>query len=271
MFANDTAVAALSALQNLRLTQGALAEASRRVGTGLRVENALDNPVAFNIANDMRTRIATQATIRDGLDRANSIAELALAQAESLRSVLTRMRDKAQEATGTGLSNTNYAALNAEFTSLRDQIAGIVNGAAINGVNLINNSTTSIQVRVNDTDATMLTYTAQDLTAATLGISAASIDTQSNGAAAVGTVSAAIATVNGAIANLASRVRGGSVAKEISQNLSDGLEKSVASMVDANLPAESARLQALQTKQQLAVQALSIINQQPIVLLQLFR
>ena len=42
-------------------------------------------------------------------------------------------------------------------------------------------------------------------------------------------------------------------------------------LVDADLAKESARLQALQTQQQLAVTAISIANSAPGVLLSLFR
>lgn len=262
---------AIAALASLRQTSSLLQDTSERVGSGMKVAKATDSPILFNIANDMRTRVAAHSTIRDGLDRATEVADLALNQAESLRQILSKMRDRAQEATGTGLSVANFAALNAEFTSLRDQIAGIVAGATVNGMNLINNAVTSIQVRVNDSDATAITFTAQDLTAATLAIGGSVTDTQTNAILAVAAVSGAISTVNTAIANLASRVRAASAAKEYSQQLSDGLDKAISSMVDADLPAESARLQALQTKQQLGIQVLSIANQQPQMLLSLFR
>ena len=53
--------------------------------------------------------------------------------------------------------------------------------------------------------------------------------------------------------------------------LSDALESGVGNLVDADLAKESAKLQALQTKQQLGVQALSIANQTPQLVLSLFR
>lgn len=262
---------AITALASLRQTSSQLQVTSERVGSGMKVAKATDSPILFNISNDMRTRLATHATLRDGIDRATEVADLGLNQMESLRGILTKMRDKAQEATGTGMTAANLGALNAEFTLLRDQIGGIVNGAGVNGMNLINNATTSLAVRVNDTDATTITFTAQDMTAATLGIGGSTIDTQANASTAVATVSAAIVTLNSAMANLASRVRAAGSAKEYSQALSDDLERAVSSMVDADLPAESARLQALQTKQQLGIQVLSIANQQPQMLLSLFR
>ncbi|HXU81596.1 MAG TPA: flagellin, partial [Polyangia bacterium] len=53
--------------------------------------------------------------------------------------------------------------------------------------------------------------------------------------------------------------------------LTDVLETGVGNLVDADLAKESARLQALQVQQQLGAQALSIANQAPQIVLQLFR
>ncbi|MBB3345785.1 flagellin [Sphingomonas sp. BK069] len=53
--------------------------------------------------------------------------------------------------------------------------------------------------------------------------------------------------------------------------LTDSLKAGVGNLVDADLATESTNLQALQVKQQLGIQALSIANQQPQVLQQLFR
>jgi flagellin len=53
--------------------------------------------------------------------------------------------------------------------------------------------------------------------------------------------------------------------------LQDALEAGIGNLVDADLAKESARLTALQTKQQLGVQALSIANQSSSILLGLFR
>jgi flagellin len=50
----------------------------------------------------------------------------------------------------------------------------------------------------------------------------------------------------------------------------DELQDGVGNLVDANMGVESAKLQALQAKQQLAAKAMSIANQQPSMLLALF-
>lgn len=58
---------------------------------------------------------------------------------------------------------------------------------------------------------------------------------------------------------------------EFIKNLSDALTTGIGSLVDADMEAASARLQALQVQQQLATQSLSIANQQPQNILALFR
>ena len=58
---------------------------------------------------------------------------------------------------------------------------------------------------------------------------------------------------------------------EFVQNLVDSMTSGIGSMVDADIEAASAKLQALQVQQQLGVQALSIANSAPQTLLSLFR
>ncbi|MDE2465097.1 MAG: flagellin, partial [Alphaproteobacteria bacterium] len=53
--------------------------------------------------------------------------------------------------------------------------------------------------------------------------------------------------------------------------LTDALNTGIGNLVDANMAQESAQLTALQTKQQLGVQALSIANQSPQIIMSLFR
>jgi flagellin len=58
---------------------------------------------------------------------------------------------------------------------------------------------------------------------------------------------------------------------EFINKLQDSIDAGIGNLVDADLAKESAKLQALQTKQQLGVQALSIANQSTSILLGLFR
>lgn len=59
--------------------------------------------------------------------------------------------------------------------------------------------------------------------------------------------------------------------QEFLTSLTDNIDSGVGSMIDADMEEEAARLQALQTQQQLATQALSIANQAPSNVMSLFQ
>ena len=84
-------------------------------------------------------------------------------------------------------------------------------------------------------------------------------------------INAAISTSTARLAEL------GAQSKQIERHttyvgkLSDALEAGIGNLVDADMAKESARLTALQVQQQLGVQALSIANQSPQIILSLFK
>jgi flagellin len=88
---------------------------------------------------------------------------------------------------------------------------------------------------------------------------------------AMSTVETAINTVKTALGKLGTASNQLQAAGDFVKSLSDTLTSGVSTLVDADLAQESATLQALQTKQQLGIQALSIANQQSGAVLSLFR
>ena len=97
------------------------------------------------------------------------------------------------------------------------------------------------------------------------------ISTQATASAAVSDITSAINNLNAALTRLGS----GSTALEQNRSfagkLADVIEVGIGNLVDADMAKESANLQALQVKQQLGVQALSIANQSPQAILSLFQ
>ena len=87
----------------------------------------------------------------------------------------------------------------------------------------------------------------------------------------VATVQTAITQVNSALGQLGTGATALQNQLTFVQNLQDTLDTGVGNLVNANMGKESAQLTALQTKQQLGIQALSIANQSSSVLLSLFR
>jgi len=109
-------------------------------------------------------------------------------------------------------------------------------------------------------------------TAVTTSITGAQPPTQIGGAAgAIAVVEGAIDTMGTRLANLGANLRQIEGLSEFTKQLTDSVREGLGALVDADLAEESARLTSLQTKQQLAVQSLSIANQQSQSLLSLFR
>ncbi|KAF0172239.1 MAG: hypothetical protein IV086_08720 [Hyphomonadaceae bacterium] len=90
-------------------------------------------------------------------------------------------------------------------------------------------------------------------------------------AAASTTIQTALDSLITAQAKLGGQAKALDSQKDFLVKLGDNIDKGVGLLVDADLAKESARLQALQVKQQLGAQALSIANQGPQILLSFFR
>jgi len=265
---------ALSALRNLTITNDQLNNTQTRVNTGLRISSAKDNAAVYSIAQKLRADLRGLNAVKQSLDRGISTADVSLAAANAISDLLLEMKERAVGAADAGLDTTSRVALAQDFEALRDQITTIVSNAEFNGTNLIDAGTDEI-VAITNADATQtLTVAHQDLTlgGANIPITAAqSITTQTNASAAVADVDAAIDNLNAALTRLGSGAVSLEQNRKFADILSDVIEVGIGNLVDADLAKESANLQALQVKQQLGIQALSIANQAPQSILNLFQ
>jgi len=101
--------------------------------------------------------------------------------------------------------------------------------------------------------------------------STGTISTQTKASSMVATINSSIANVNASLAKLASGEKKFEIQGQFVSKLVDTLNAGIGNLVDADMAVESAKLQSLQVKQQLGVQALSIANQAPSITLSLFR
>ncbi len=112
----------------------------------------------------------------------------------------------------------------------------------------------------------------QGLTGVTSGATGLNNGTPlSAGASAITTIQAAITAMTGIADSLAYTTQQITGIQTFTGDLSDALTSGVGALTDADLSAESAKLTSLQTKQQLAIQSLSIANSQSQSILSLFR
>lgn len=275
MLSVNTNSGAMIALQYLDQTNAQLQTTQNAINSGLKVASAKDDGATYAIAQNMRGDVAGYAAVTDSINRGISSVDVALSAGQSISDLLIEMKQKALAASDASMDTASRAALNEDFQALRDQITSIVNNAVFNGFNLIDGSATNgISVLASSDGTKRITVQSENLSLSGSIItitSTASISTQSAASTMINTVETSLGNVNSALARLGSGSKKLSVQATFVQHLSDTLTTGIGNLVDADMATESAHLTALQTKQQLGVQALSIANQTPSIVLSLFR
>ena len=292
MISVNTNQGAMVALQTLNRTNDQMAKTQNAIATGLKVSSAKDNGALFAIANKMRSDVSAYDRVRESADRATAILDTGIAAGESIMELLNEMKGKALAASSTGLSASALAALDADFGQLRNQIVSVVENASFDGANMIRNfqangttaNTVNDAISLGDAaggNTITVAGAGMQLRATTAAVALGEImrfgQNESILAGGAGAVATA-ALVTTSIDNLGTRLATwGAGAKRLDVHrtfvgkLQDALTKGIGAIVDADLAKESAKLQALQVKQQLGVQALSIANSSSQTALSLFR
>ena len=269
----NTNVGAMIALQNLNKTNNELDTVQSRINTGLKVASAKDNGGIYAIAQAMRGDVASLGAVGQSLSRAKSVLDVALAGGESISDLLVQMKEKAVAAADASTDTTARASLNEDFIALRKQIATIVTNSSFNGKNLINTATGFAAIASAD-GAQKISVNAENMSlgGSIVTIAAAGvINTQAAASTMLTTVSTSLTNANQALARLGSTSKRLDLQISFNTKVADALTAGIGNLVDADLSVESARLQALQVKQQLGIQALSIANSAPSTVLGLFR
>ena len=267
---------AIIALQNLNATNQALSQTQSRINTGLKISSAKDNGAIWAIAQNQRSDVSALDAVKDSLNRGQSTIEVSISAGETISDLLNQMKQKALAATDASLDTTSRSALNDDFKALRNQIAKTVASASFNGVNLLKTAATNLTALSEATGTSKLTAVAQIMGLGAGGsvitvAATASFNSSATASTILAQISTSITQVNAAVAKLGVAAKSFQLQNDFVSKLSDVLTTGIGNLVDADVAKESANLTALQTKQQLGVQALSIANQAPQMMLSLFK
>ena len=263
------------ALQNLTRTNDRLSDVQGRISTGLKVQGAKDNAAIWAIAQQQRADVGALSAVKQSLDRATSIADVALSAGESISDLLNQLKEKVVAAKDSSLKTQSRELLNADFKALLKAIASAVENATFDGGNILNGSlTTGIRFLANADASSFVTLSAKDLSlgGAIVELSMSdSLLTLTGATQALTRLDDSIGQLNAALGEIGAQAKQIEAHNTFVTKLVDTLESGIGNLVDADLAKESARLQALQVQQQLGAQSLSIANQAPQVILSLFR
>jgi flagellin len=275
---------AMVALQTLKSINTNLTDTQNAISTGKDINTAKDNASVWAISKVMESDVTGYDAIKDSLAVGQSTVAVASTGAEQIVTTLQEMRALAIS----GQSETaDFAKIEADMTAKKAQIQGIIANSQFNGVNLLKTDvdaggagTTSLTVASSITRNGPAAATVSTISVLSANFEG-NVDTTGTNIPVVastvtaGTALTAIQTMLTAAINGAAAL--GSSAKRLDDQsvfvskLSDSVQSGIGALVDTDMEAASAKLQALQTQQQLGVQALSIANQAPQTILSLFR
>jgi flagellin len=287
-----TNTSAMSALQTLRTINSNLATTQDRVSSGEKVGKAADNVAYWSISTTMNSDNKALNAATDALGVGSAKVDTAYAAMDSAIDVVNEIKTKLTTASETSVDKEQ---VQLEITKLQEQLTAIGQAASFNGENWMvqadtGSTTTVVDGFIRNSDGTVKVTSAEfsagsyamfdtiaggvgggGLLGTVMGITLTSVSAQTEIDDFLSDVEKALATMTkggAALGALSARI---DLQDDYSAKLSDAIEAGVSRLVDADMEEESARLSALQTQQQLAVQSLSIANSSSQNIMTLFR
>lgn len=283
-------------LLSLQNTQTLIDRTQGRLATGLKVNSALDDALAFFKARNLNSRASDLSAIKDGISGAISVITAATQGLTSIESTLSQLKALAQSAIASPESSTR-AKLASQFNELRSQVDHLAADASFNGVNLLKNSSGTfhtgadyLTVKFNErTDPKAVNQlvvsglknsdfsTILAASAKAKGTAGVTTVWGQTGTAAVFAINASIKAIDSALITVRQAAQSFGtnasllgIRQEFTTNLINTLKGGASDLVNADLNEESANLLSLQTRQQLGTISLSIAQKSEQSVLRLF-
>jgi flagellin len=283
-------------LLSLQNTTGLIGRTQERLATGLKVNSALDDALAFFKARNLNSRASDLAAIKDGITDGINVIKAAVQGLETMESLLKQMKALAQSAISAPESSTR-AKLASQFNELRSQVDNLAEDSSFNGINLLKNSTSPFEggadqltVKFNERTemATINQLVVSGLkvsdynsimgrSALATGVAGTNTVWGQTGGAAITAIQSALRAIDSALITVrqASQSFGTNSAllqirADFTIRIVNTLKGGAADLINADMNEESANLLSLQTRQQLGTISLSIAQKSEEAILRLF-
>jgi flagellin-like hook-associated protein FlgL len=264
----------------LQKTDQALEVTQKRLSTGKKVNSALDDPVSYFTALAHEQRAGDLAARKDEMSEGIQTVKAADAGIESIRSLISAAKSLATSALS-GETTSDINTLMSQYHQVLAQIDTIADDSGYKGVNLLDGSSVTTQVKFDELGNSNLTMTGFDAssTGATLtlmsyasgawvsaGGTADKLQINS-GIARLDAATRAMRTESSKLANNLSII---TARQDYTQNMINVLKDGAAGLTNADMNEESASMLMLQTRQSLGTTSLSLASQSAQSVLRLF-
>ncbi len=275
----NTNSGAMIALESLNKTNSQLASVQKQISTGYRVSDATDDGAAYAIAQRVRSDVGALTSANQELGNVKGLLSTTISGLNNVSNTMSKMRDLLVTLSSGNTQGDARTQDIKNYNLMRSNLQTFISDASYNGKTLIGNIGTgtsgwgAVNVVRNEIGATY-NITKFDGSALYAALSISATITAGSAAALI-TAAGTFLTQFSSVGSQLNNYGGASnyIDNQVSYNSDkiDSLNSGLGAMIDADLAKESAQLQALQIRQQLGTQSLSIANQAPQSLLSLFK
>lgn len=238
-----------------------------RLGTGKKVNSALDDPINYFAAKGHMDRATDLSGLKDSMNEAIQTIKAADVGIRGIENLISQAKSLANSALATN-STTDRATYEAQYDELLAQIDTIAADASYKGTNLINSN--DLTVQFNPDGSSSLSVTGVDGTSSGLGVSAGDFSSDGAITVAVGELDTAVRTLRSNSQTLASNLSVIQTRLDFTAEMVNTLTKGAENLTLADMNEEGANLLMLQTRQALSSTSLSLASQAAQSVLRLF-
>lgn len=261
-----TNVGALLAQRYLRAITSELTITQNRLSSGLRVNTVTDDASTYAVAAGLRGDIKAYTAVSGALQGSVAAANVAVTAGESIGTRIGDIKAKLLELSNDSLPPSQRSVYNADLAVMVAEVNMYLQQASYNGNNLLGTGGADLNIVAN-IDGSTISIRNQDVTNLVVG----TINNNGQAKAAIDDLAVFEGQLNTALANIGSDLNRVARQREFIAQTEETVRIGLGALVDADIERETSYFNALQAQQQLAVQTLGIINQNPSVLLGLFR
>ncbi len=190
-------ILSMTAQRSIWNSQNDLDKAVQRLSTGLRINNAWDDPAGLAISERFRAQIASMEEAEKNANYNINMMQTAEGALAVLDEMLVRMRALAIESSNGALTSSDRSALNLEFQQLKSEVNRIAQVTNYNGLNLLDGSfsNTGIKFHIGTENVLNEDYyfvNFNNMSASALGLTGIDITTTISAQSSIGSIDAAI-------------------------------------------------------------------------------
>lgn len=298
-----TNTSSMTALSTLRSISAQLEETEKHISTGLRIVEASDNIAYWGVSGTMRSDASVLSTVKDALHMGKGKLDQATKAAKQIKNEITQIKKDMSQIASAKTNDERIDEIKKDIAASLDNIKNAISNASMDGENLLASANTASGADDSFTFVSSFRRVGHNVVVDTIklkkedtrlfGVDGKGEPIDSfgklknlfdpktfdfTGAGRDDAIKKASNTVEQALNDVSNvEISLGAVTRQVNNQvtfidaLTDNLTKSIGTLVDTDMDAQSARLSALQVQQQLAVQSLSLANQSTQHILALYK